>query len=105
MYSENNVNNDISQYDVCYDYRETSENNNGKTNKISFGGNVQAKLFKNKTEENEEYLDASQNPEEQSNYVKKLSLNYVQRISSNGINSIFNAKIDLKAMKSHSKGS
>lgn len=104
IYSENNVNNDNSQYDVCYDYGETLENKNGKYNKISFGGNVQAKLFKNKTEENQEYLDAGQNAEEQSKYVKELSFNNVQRISSNGINSIFDASFDLKAMKSHSKG-
>lgn len=110
LYSENNLNhNDIShsQYDICNDYRETFENNDIKTNKISFIGAAQAKQIKNnKTEENEEYLVAAQNTEEQNNYFfKKLSSNNILEYPSNKINSIFNDKNDdLKILKSYSRG-
>jgi len=104
--TENNVNkNDHSQYDVCFDQRETFENNiDNKTDKISFIEALQAKIFKNKTEENEEYIVAAQNREEQVNYKYKNSTNKINMVQSDKINSIFNENNELKVMKNNSRG-
>lgn len=99
MHSENNLNNDNSQYDVCNDYRETYDNNQIIANKIKINVNTQLNIIKNKTEESEEYLDAAQNTDEQSNYNRKISSNNVDKFSPFGITSIFNDKNNLKLTK------
>lgn len=96
MYSEINVNNDVSQYEICNDFKETTENYENKSNNNgNIFNNSQIRITK-KTEENEEYLVAAQNTEEQSHYLTKKNTKIFDKIPTNGINLIVNRNINSK---------
>jgi len=83
--TENNIINDISEYDACNESKEIFENNDLKLNNNNL--KKERRILKTKSEDDEEYSVAAQLTEENKNYIsEKNCSNQYEYFSSNKLN-------------------